>query len=693
MADDKKPRSVWAPILPVPDNAPAARVAHSVRGEPLRVFIYRDLEDRLLGHTCRFLSSTGEALHLPLTWCQDQEGMRGWRWIQFPRLRPLYGLDELGKADEVDNILLCFDEHAARWARDLIPWLKVVSWPGGIRKIDEVDWSPLKGRAVWIWPTLQRARAKLSRDVDANSGAVLPRERQPHWQAALKLEKILVGYGCSVVGIVNPYADDTRPEGWDAGMAGMQDWTPEQAEAWMMAHLVNGLGSDVQQRIRKLKGEPEPDGAAPASEVASTPSHAGAGTSWISDLVYRHGDLAICTANIADILLNRPEWAGVLGYDEFEKKTVKLKPPPFHGGEVGEWEDGDDTWASMWLARMYGFTPSSQMVAEAVEAIAKKVFPFNPVQDYLNSLVWDGTDRLDDWLTDYLAVEKTEYSALVGRWFFIAMVDRAMNPGGQFKYCLILEGLQDAGKSKALRIIASPWYGDTDMDLNNKDSMVGIQGKWLYEFPEMDTVSRAEASRTKSFLSRQVDEFRPHYGRRIIKCKRQTVFAGSVNEYEYLKDPSGAVRFWPVLCGDELNHDGLAANCDQLFAEAVARWRNHERFWPSKEQQTRLFTPQQIKREQQESLIDALHDWVYARVANFTAADAMMECLKLDASKMTRDMQTRVGVALRKLGCQKIERRNGMIRYWYKPPVRNEATSETGQPAQHVGEVGDHVPF
>ena len=65
-------------------------------------------------------------------------------------------------------------------------------------------------------------------------------------------------------------------------------------------------------------------------------------------------------------------------------------------------------------------------------------------------------ERLDDWLTDYLAVEKTEYSALVGRWFFIAMVDRAMNPGGQFKYCLILEGLQDALKRDGMIWVSWP---------------------------------------------------------------------------------------------------------------------------------------------------------------------------------------------------------------------------------------------
>ena len=71
----------------------------------------------------------------------------------------------------------------------------------------------------------------------------------------------------------------------------------------------------------------------------------------------------------------------------------------------------------------------------------------------------------------------------------------------------------------------------------------------------------------------------------------------------------------------------------------------------------------------QESLIDALHDWVFAQYADFSLAEAAMNGLDLDASKLTRDLQTRIGNALRKLGCIKVEKRNGMVRFWYRPPT------------------------
>ncbi len=693
---EKKTKSVWMPILPVPEGTPVARVTHSNRGEPLQVFIYSDQEGRLNGYSCRFINSTGEALHLPLTWCQDQEGVRGWRWIQFPRLRPLYGLDELAASDESDDVLVCFDEHAAWHARKLVPWLKVVSWPGGARKIEEVDWSPLRGRMVWIWPALHRAREKQRRDVEAGTGKVLPRDRQPGWQAALKLEKVLTGYGCGIIAIFDPWADETRPEGWDAGMAGMQDWPPERTTEWLMAHLASGLGTDAQQRLRRLRGEVDvlPSGAEPAS----TPSDAGAGSGkedvWIPDLVYKNGDLSSCLSNVFQILSTRTEWRGVVALDEFALKVVKRKPPPYAGGALGEWSDTDDARTAMLLQRQYGFTPSSALIHEAIAVLADGN-RFHPVREWLAGLVWDGTPRLEHWLVDFVGAKDSEYVRLVSKWWPMGAVQRVLRPGCKFDYSLVLEGAQGKKKSSAFDVLGGAWFGDTDLDFSNKDSMLALQGKLIYEIPELGALARSDERRQKSFLSRRFDEFRPPYGRGFVKVPRQMVFCGTTNEWEWNKDPTGGRRFWPVACEvEEIDVEGLAAVREQLFAEAYKLIRDGERYWPTAEEQKRLFDPEQLKVEQPDALVDALHDWVYSRVGLFSLADAAMDGLKpLDASKLTRDLQTRIGIALRKLGCTRVERRNGMTRFWYKPPERNGATSMTGQSAQPEEAEVKHVPF
>jgi hypothetical protein len=116
------------------------------------------------------------------------------------------------------------------------------------------------------------------------------------------------------------------------------------------------------------------------------------------------------------------------------------------------------------------------------------------------------------------------------------------------------------------------------------------------------------------------------------------------------------------------------------------------RCYPTQEEQEKLFDPEQLRRVVQESFVDALHDHVMSQVGEFSLYYAATEWLKIDASKISRDIQTRIGNALRQLGCTKIEKRTHVHRSWYKPPFRNEATS-TGEPGDRQQEGDDADPF
>src|SRR5262249_34886268 len=105
-----------------------------------------------------------------------------------------------------------------------------------------------------------------------------------------------------------------------------------------------------------------------------------------------------------------------------------------------------------------------------------------------------------------------------------------------------------------------------------------LWGKWGVELAELDALLRSEPSSTKAFLSRHVDHFRPSHGRRSQDFPRQCVFAGTVNEGAYLKDSTGNVRFWPVLC-TKADREGLKAIRGQLWAEAVERFLAGEKWY------------------------------------------------------------------------------------------------------------------
>lgn len=403
---------------------------------------------------------------------------------------------------------------------------------------------------------------------------------------------------------------------------------------------------------------------------------------WRDALVYARGALRECVPNVIAILRHHPDWLGVIAFDEFSQKVVKRKPAPYETLQrfaVGEeWTDVDDTRVQVWMSKHEGFAPSSRLVAESVEVVARHN-AFHPVLEYLQGLKWDGVKRIDHWMVDHLNVEDTEYTRLVSRWFLVGMCKRVIEPGCKFDYCLVLEGKQGRMKSSALRALAGEWFSDTELDLAHKDAMSAIRGHWLHEFGEMGSIARTESMRQKSFLSRQVDEFRPSYGRREIRCPRQLVFAGTTNEWQWNKDPTGGRRFWPVTIPDEINVAGLALERDNLLAEAYALALANERYWPTADEQREIFDPVQLIREASEAYVEILAQWLDSPLgaeSEFSISTAIMAGLKIDAKSITRDIQTRVGQALAKLGCERHEKRTGPIRFLYKKPPKNEPTTQ-----------------
>lgn len=122
-----------------------------------------------------------------------------------------------------------------------------------------------------------------------------------------------------------------------------------------------------------------------------------------------------------------------------------------------ELADSDYTSVAVALARAHSLNFPVQMVTAAIEATAQKN-AYHPIRDWLAGLVWDGTERLDTWLSDYLGAEDTPYTAGIGRLFMIGMVARIMKPGCKNDYMLILEGSQGIRKSSACRALAGGKY-------------------------------------------------------------------------------------------------------------------------------------------------------------------------------------------------------------------------------------------
>ncbi|NCC68900.1 MAG: virulence-associated protein E, partial [Clostridia bacterium] len=128
-------------------------------------------------------------------------------------------------------------------------------------------------------------------------------------------------------------------------------------------------------------------------------------------------------------------------------------------------------------------------------------------------------------------------------------------------------------------------FMDSLADMGGKESVVQIQGSWIIEVAELASMRRSETEEVKRFLSAAKDDVRLPYARNVQTLYRQCVFYGTTNAGEFLHDSTGNRRFWPVgiegIGQGEL--EGLDAEVDQLWAEAVVRWRAGEVLWLSDE--------------------------------------------------------------------------------------------------------------
>ncbi len=364
----------------------------------------------------------------------------------------------------------------------------------------------------------------------------------------------------------------------------------------------------------------------------------------------------------ADIALRTcPDWEGVFAFDEFRQKVRIVAEGPIDGAIPRDWADTDDTRTSIWMQQK-GINLGRDIVGQAVQSVAAD-YTVHPLRDWLDSLRWDGVPRLDTWLSEYLGAKPSSFIGAMGSMWLISAVARVYVPGCKVDHMLVLEGPQGIGKSRALRILAGDeYFCDSMPDIHSKDASLQTFGAWVIEWAELDAMNRAEATGVKDFITRQFEELRLPYGKRTVKVPRQCVFAGTTNTDGYLKDETGNRRFWPVVCG-QIDFNRLAEDRDQIWAEAVARYKGGERWWPEGADLIADLAAEQSARVEVDPWQSEIDSYVVAR-GSVRAEDVLVH-LGIEKQNWDRIKRLRVGRCLRAAGF-KVSRSRSMGRCFVK---------------------------
>ena len=284
------------------------------------------------------------------------------------------------------------------------------------------------------------------------------------------------------------------------------------------------------------------------------------------------------------ILSYDPLLRNAIRFNELTQRVDIVKPLGWARGNSGKALTDNDLYnIHLYCERAYGIS-SLKLIEEALHIVANRN-SYHPVRDFLNSLEWDGQERIRFALRHFLGADTSDYTYEILKFFMLGAVSRAFKPGIKFDYIICVVGDQGAGKSTFFRLLAvdDEWFIDDLKDLESGKVYEKLQGHWIIELSEMLATNNAKSNEAiKSFLSRQKEIYRTPYERYPKDRPRQCVFAGTTNKISFLpSDRTGNRRFLPIACQESKAEVFILDNekesreyIRQMWAEIMEIWRS-----------------------------------------------------------------------------------------------------------------------
>ena len=286
--------------------------------------------------------------------------------------------------------------------------------------------------------------------------------------------------------------------------------------------------------------------------------------------------------NCLPVFQNDPYLQGAVRYNILTER-IDIVKPLWWSKQTATLNDTDLNYLMLYLEDKYGLT-SEKKIQKAISIIAD-CSKYHPIRDYLNSLEWDGTERIRYALTRFLGADESEYTYQCLRLFMLGAISRVFKPGCKFEVMLCLVGGQGAGKSSFFRLLAvkDEWFSDDLKKIDDDNVYRKMQGHWIIEMSEMIATANAKSiEEIKSFISRAKETYKVPYESHPADRLRQCVFGGSSNTMDFLPlDRSGNRRFLPIMVYPEraaihILEDEAASRAfvDMMWAEAMFIYHN-----------------------------------------------------------------------------------------------------------------------
>jgi predicted P-loop ATPase len=319
------------------------------------------------------------------------------------------------------------------------------------------------------------------------------------------------------------------------------------------------------------------------------------------------------------------------------------------------------------LAIKAGMT--ANRIPEMIDAVASKN-PYCPVQTYIESIPWNRISRFVQFVGQ-IKCGNPALSILFWRKWLIQAVAATYEPSGIANAgVIVLIGSQGIGKTRLFHDLTS---GIKDVFLEgqtlnpaDKDSVMSAVSHWVVELGELEaTFKKADMAQLKAFITRTQDTLRRPYAKKDSSFPRRTVFAGTVNDFQFLNDLTGNRRFWPIDV-HSITRD-TTIDYQQLWAEVKSWYDAGERWFLNDGELVALNQYSESFLVSDPDVEALLSRYDFFNCTNWKAESMNSICFNLGIEKPTKSQQMRLAVSIKKYnGGQKPKTSNG-VRYHYIP--------------------------
>ena len=365
------------------------------------------------------------------------------------------------------------------------------------------------------------------------------------------------------------------------------------------------------------------------------------------------GNLLSTMSNYEKIILNDPELTNIV-YNEMSGVIDVIGAIPWKKTGNG-WKQSDMASLELYIEKKYGlYNPSK--CRETLHAVLYSERKKNPIKDYIESFEWDGKERLDSLLINYLGAEDTDYVRAVTRKTFCGAVARVYEPGVKFDNILVLSGKQGIGKSTLFSRMGRRWYSDsmTIADMKDKTAAEKLQGIWLMELSELAGLKKVDVETVKSFLSRSDDQYRVPYSTYVESHPRKSILIATTNTTDgFLRDITGNRRFWPVLLSGDTDKKPWDLNDETIgliWAEAYTGYKEGEALYLEGDIQATATVMQKQAMEDDPRMGLIGEYLINERKERICLMELWCECLKKDRHDMRKKDAYELEAILQQIG-------------------------------------------